>query len=41
VPLASLDGSTLFGGDERGYIDYPSWSQTADADAPLSVASQA
>lgn len=22
-PLAPLDGATLFGGDERGYIDYP------------------
>jgi len=21
--LAQLDGSTLFGGDEKGYIDYP------------------
>jgi N-ethylmaleimide reductase len=23
LPLASFDGSTLFGGDERGYADYP------------------
>ncbi|GAB3252298.1 alkene reductase [Chitinimonas naiadis] len=25
LPLAEFDGSTLFGGDERGYIDYPAW----------------
>jgi N-ethylmaleimide reductase len=30
LPLASLDGSTLFGGTERGYVDYPAWS---DAEA--------
>jgi N-ethylmaleimide reductase len=29
-PLASFDGSTLFGGTERGYVDYPAWS---DAEA--------
>ncbi|MBB1059474.1 alkene reductase [Marilutibacter spongiae] len=28
LPLASLDPATLFGGDARGYIDYPEW--TAD-----------
>jgi N-ethylmaleimide reductase len=37
LPLASFDGSTLFGGDDRGYTDYPSLSQTADADEALSV----
>ncbi|GAB3332433.1 alkene reductase [Marilutibacter aestuarii] len=31
LPLASLDPATLFGGDARGYIDYPEW--TADAAA--------
>lgn len=25
LPLASFDGATLFGGDERGYTDYPAW----------------
>lgn len=29
LPLASFDGSTLFGGTERGYGDYPNWSGTA------------
>jgi hypothetical protein len=24
LPLASFDPKTLFGGDERGYTDYPS-----------------
>ena len=37
LPLASFDGSTLFGGDDRGYTDYPSLSQTADAEEALSV----
>lgn len=37
LPLASFDGSTLFGGNDRGYTDYPSLSQTADADEALSV----
>jgi N-ethylmaleimide reductase len=23
LPLAAFDSSTLFGGDERGYTDYP------------------
>lgn len=35
LPLAELDGSTLFGGDARGYTDYPVWqdevSELADA----------
>ncbi|WP_321953459.1 alkene reductase [Paraburkholderia bannensis] len=26
-PLAELDPATLFGGDERGYTDYPAWSE--------------
>jgi N-ethylmaleimide reductase len=39
LPLASFDGSTLFGGDARGYTDYPSLSQTADSDETLGVAS--
>jgi N-ethylmaleimide reductase len=41
LPLDSFDGNTLFGGDERGYTDYSSLSQTVDSDAPLSVASLA
>ncbi|WP_394144608.1 alkene reductase [Vibrio atypicus] len=28
LPLAELDGATLFGGGERGYIDYPAFSET-------------
>jgi N-ethylmaleimide reductase len=32
LPLASFDGSTLFGGTERGYTDYLAWSE-ADAQA--------
>jgi N-ethylmaleimide reductase len=39
LPLASFDGSTLFGGGERGYTDYPSGSKTAPDDETLSVAS--
>jgi N-ethylmaleimide reductase len=35
LPLANFDGSTLFGGSERGYIDYPAWTGT-DADAGAS-----
>jgi N-ethylmaleimide reductase len=38
LPLDSFDGNTLFGGDERGYTDYPSRPKTADSDATLSVA---
>jgi hypothetical protein len=26
-----LDGNTLFGGGEGGYIDYPSWSDAREA----------
>jgi len=26
LPLADFDGATLFGGDEKGYSDYPEWS---------------
>jgi N-ethylmaleimide reductase len=33
LPLAMLDSNTLFGGDERGYSDYPSWSATPNAPA--------
>jgi N-ethylmaleimide reductase len=34
LPLANFDGSTLFGGTERGYVDYPAWSDaTAVASA--------
>jgi N-ethylmaleimide reductase len=28
LPLADFDGSTLFGGDARGYSDYPAWRET-------------
>lgn len=28
LALASFDGSSLFGGDERGYTDYPAWQAT-------------
>jgi N-ethylmaleimide reductase len=28
LPLAGLDSNTLFGGGERGYSDYPNWSDT-------------
>jgi N-ethylmaleimide reductase len=31
LPLAMLDSNTLFGGSERGYSDYPSWSDTSRA----------
>ncbi|MFM0260446.1 alkene reductase [Paraburkholderia sediminicola] len=31
-PLASFDGSTLFGGDERGYTDYPVAPEAAASD---------
>jgi N-ethylmaleimide reductase len=26
VPLAAADSKTFYGGDERGYIDYPTWA---------------
>jgi N-ethylmaleimide reductase len=29
LPLASFEGSSLFGGTERGYTDYPAWSAEA------------
>ncbi|MGX1740333.1 SDR family oxidoreductase [Bosea sp. NPDC055353] len=29
LPLAAFDGTTLFGGDERGYSTYPAWSAAA------------
>ncbi|MGO4306669.1 alkene reductase [Cupriavidus sp. RAF12] len=29
LPLAALDGNTLFGGDDRGYGDYPAWQVAA------------
>src|SRR5712675_224045 len=32
-PLAMLDGNTLFGGGEHGYLDYPSWSDARQTDA--------
>ncbi len=28
LPLADFDLDTLFGGDERGYSDYPAWPGT-------------
>ncbi len=28
LPLADFDGTALFGGTERGYSDYPVWSQS-------------
>jgi len=31
LPLAEFDSSTLFGGDERGYSDYPAWADTTEA----------
>jgi N-ethylmaleimide reductase len=34
LPLATFDGSTLFGGDERGYTDYPA---RPNADTPVEV----
>ncbi|MHC8333848.1 alkene reductase [Pseudomonas sp. LB3P25] len=33
LPLAMLDSNTLFGGSERGYSDYPGWSDTRRAGA--------
>ena len=30
LPLAEFDGSTLFGGDERGYSDYPALTHRTD-----------
>ena len=34
LPLAAFDGSTLFGGDERGYTDYPALPK---AETPVEV----
>ena len=31
LPLAPFDGATLFGGDRRGYSDYPAWRDEACA----------
>jgi N-ethylmaleimide reductase len=28
LPLVPFDGNSLFGGDERGYTDYPAWQAT-------------
>ncbi|MEO6959549.1 MAG: hypothetical protein ABI228_01850, partial [Burkholderiaceae bacterium] len=28
LPLADFDASTLFGGGEHGYTDYPTWQDT-------------
>ncbi|NPT53607.1 alkene reductase [Paraburkholderia elongata] len=39
LPLASFDGSTLFGGTERGYGDYPSWSGAATTAKESALAS--
>ena len=27
LPLADFDGSTLFGGTDKGYSDYPAWKK--------------
>ena len=29
LPLAEFDGSTLFGGTEKGYCDYPAWKDVS------------
>ncbi|MGY0398456.1 MAG: alkene reductase, partial [Ostreibacterium sp.] len=29
LPLAEADNNTLFGGTEKGYIDYPDYQQQA------------
>lgn len=39
LPLANLDGGTLFGGAEQGYSDYPAWvAATATATATARAA---
>lgn len=38
LPLAAFDGSTLFGGDERGYTDYPALPK---AETPVEVSDAA
>jgi len=35
LPLAEFAGDTLFGGDERGYSDYPAWPVTETTIAAL------
>jgi N-ethylmaleimide reductase len=37
LPLAAFDGNTLFGGDKRGYSDYPSWGDISRAEAALEM----
>ena len=27
LPLAAMDGATLFGGGAKGYTDYPAWEE--------------
>jgi len=39
LPLADFDSKALFGGNERGYSDYPGWSDTHQADAPAKAES--
>jgi N-ethylmaleimide reductase len=39
LPLATFDGSTLFGGDERGYIDYRASTDAEAADSTLGAVS--
>ncbi|SAL21650.1 NADH:flavin oxidoreductase [Caballeronia choica] len=41
LPLATFDGSTLFGGDERGYSDYSAWPVVDVADRVPDTASLA
>ena len=39
LPLAAFSPDTLFGGDERGYTDYPGGAATAPAGKTLGAAS--
>ncbi len=39
LPLATFDGSTLFGGDERGYIDYRESTNPEATDSTLDAVS--
>ncbi|HEY9103160.1 alkene reductase [Chitinimonas sp.] len=39
LPLADFDGASLFGGDERGYNDYPAWQPSAEVGGELAEAS--
>jgi N-ethylmaleimide reductase len=41
LPLSAFDGSTLFGGDERGYSDYSAWPVVDVADRVPDTASLA